>query len=52
MKNAYNGLISRLDTVEERIREHEDKSTEVTQAENKELKMQGGKKTKQSIQDM
>lgn len=39
MKNAYNGFISRLDTAEERIHEHEDKSTEVTQTENKEVKM-------------
>lgn len=43
MKNAYNGFISRLDTVEERIHEHEDKSTEVTQAENKVKNARGGK---------
>lgn len=37
-ENACNGVISRLD-VEERIYEHEDKSLEVTQTENKEIKM-------------
>lgn len=43
MKNAYNGFISRLHTAEERIHEPEDKSTEVTQTENKEKNVRGGK---------
>ena len=33
IKNALSALISRLNTVKERIEEHEDKSTEITQSE-------------------
>lgn len=36
MEHAFDGLISRLDTAEERIQEHEDKSTETTLSKNKE----------------
>lgn len=33
IKNALSALISRLNTVKERIEEHEDRSTEITQSE-------------------
>lgn len=33
IKNALSGLISRFNTVKERIEEHEDRSTEITQSE-------------------
>lgn len=36
MKSVFNGFISGLDMVEERICEDEDKSIEVTQTENRE----------------
>lgn len=48
MENACNGVI-RLD-VEERIHEHEEKSLDVTQTKNKEIKMWG--ENEQSIQDL
>lgn len=33
IKNVLSGLISRFNTVKERIKEHEDISTEITQSE-------------------
>ena len=48
MKNAFDGLISRLDTAEERIFEHEDISTETFKMEKQREKRLGEKKKKQS----
>ena len=44
MKNAFDGLISRLDTAEERIFEHEDISTETFKMEKQREKRLGEKK--------
>ena len=44
MKNAFDGLISRLDTAEERIFELEDISTEISKMEKQTEKKPGRKK--------
>ena len=46
MKNALDGLISRLDTAEERIFELEDVSTEISKMEKQRGKKAGRKNTR------
>ena len=40
MKNAFNGLITRLDTTEERISEHENMLTEISKTKAKRKKLE------------
>lgn len=49
MNNAFNCLISRSDTAEERISELEDTTIEITQLKHREKAVT---KTKQNIQDL
>lgn len=50
VKNALSALISRLNTVKERIKEHEDRSTEITQSETQQKKRK--RKIDQNIQEL
>lgn len=52
MRNAFDGLLSRLDTVKERIIELEDRAIEITQTETQKEKLrqkQGQQQKPQSV---